>query len=390
MTSSAPERLLYLSPSPLSSFAQRPHHFVHWFHNRYNAPVFWIDPGPSRLPRTSDWPRLVKQLRRGAAGLTGGMLAPALGPVWRNEAWLQHAAAHVLPFEPYAFGRRVNQILWHNLLQRTDRFVNGHTVLVMGKPCALSLALAKRYSQNHCIFDAMDHMPGFCTGVSRQWMLQAEAKLAQKAHAIWASSHALAESHAAHADKVSLVLNALTEPSKQTYANGIEVKHTLVLGYLGVIDRWFDWKRVIDLAISHSHAQVRLIGPMHCAPPGPLPSNVQCLAPVSQHDVYQAMAQFDVGLIPFELNDVTRYVDPVKYYEYRALGLPVLSTQFGEMAHRSAVDGVHFWEHLESGELKLDDLIGSRSLQAHTQQFCDENNWKQRFDAIAHTLDNRA
>ena len=129
---------------------------------------------------------------------------------------------------------------------------------------------------------------------------------------------------------------------------------------------------------------------MHCAPPGPLPSNVQCLAPVSQHDVYQAMAQFDVGLIPFELNDVTRYVDPVKYYEYRALGLPVLSTQFGEMAHRSAVDGVHFWEHLESGELKLDDLIGSRSLQAHTQHFCDENNWKQRFDAIAHTLDNRA
>ncbi len=389
MTRSAPERLLYLSPSPLSSFAQRPHHFVHWFHHRYNAPVLWIDPGPSRLPRPSDWPRFVKQLQRSAAKLTGVKPVAALGPAWRHEAWLQHAQAQVVPLEPYALGRHINQILWHKLLQRTDRFVDAQTVLVMGKPCALSLALAKRYSQNHCIFDAMDHMPGFCTGASRQWMLQAEAQLAQQAHTIWASSHALALSHAGHAEKVSLVLNALTEPPKQTSANAAKAKQSPVLGYLGVIDRWFDWKRVIDLARSHSNAQVRLIGPMHSAPPGPLPSNVQCLAPVPQHNVYQAMAQFDVGLIPFELNDVTRYVDPVKYYEYRALGLPVLSTQFGEMAHRSALDGVYFWEHLESGGLQLDTLIGSRSSQSSTQLYCEQNNWQQRFDAIAHTLDNR-
>lgn len=385
MTRSQPERLLYLSPSPLSSFAQRPHHFVHWFHQRFDAPVFWIDPGPSRLPRASDWPRLVRHLHRISDQLKGQAPPPALGPVWRHEAWLSHATAAVLPVEPFAIGRQINQLLWRKLLQRTDAFVSPGTVLVMGKPCALALALAKRYPQNHCVFDAMDYMPGFCTGVSRQWMEQAEAQLAQQSQAIWASSHALARGHEQHVGKVSLVLNALTTPPGQMTG-----KQTLnpapVLGYLGVMDRWFDWSLVNEIAIQNPQVQVRLIGPIHSAPPMALPANVQCLPPVPQHQVYEAMSGFDVGLIPFDLNDVTRYVDPVKYYEYRALGLPVLSTRFGEMAHRSVNDGVYFWDQLQRTEITLPELLQARAGERERLAFCAQNTWAKRFDAHAHTL----
>lgn len=385
MKRASPERLLYLSPSPLSSFAQRPHHFVHWFHQRFDAPVFWIDPGPSRLPRASDWPRLVRYMRRISDRLKGRTPPPALGPIWRHEAWLSHVTAQVLPLEPFALGRRINQLLWHSLFQRTDAFVNPDTVLVMGKPCALSLALLKRYPQNHCVFDAMDYMPGFCTGVSRQWMVQAETQLARQSHAIWASSHALAHGHAQQAGKVRLVLNALTTPPDQTLVTRA-IRSVPVLGYLGVIDRWFDWALVNNMARQHPEVLIRLIGPIHCAPPMALPANVQCLPPVPQHQVYEAMSSFDVGLIPFALNDVTRYVDPVKYYEYRALGLPVLSTRFGEMAHRSAGDGVYFWDQLQNAEIGLSFLLKARADEQERQTFCANNTWAQRFDAHAHTL----
>lgn len=389
MKRSIPERLLYLSPSPLSSFAQRPHHFVQWFHQCYEAPVFWIDPGPSRLPRTSDWPRLVKQIQRIRDRLTGVAPAPALGPVWRQEPWLQHATAQVLPVEPYAWGRVINQRLWHQLLQRTDSFVTPNTVLVMGKPCALSLALAKRYPQNHCVFDAMDHMPGFCTGQSRQWMFQAEAHMAQQAHAIWASSHALAEIHNRHQHKVSLVFNALTNPPQQ---QGLENEVTApkpVLGYLGVIDRWFDWTLVIEIAKNNPQATIQLIGPIHSPAPGNLPGNVQCLPPVPQHQIYQAMSRFDIGIIPFAQNEVTRYVDPVKYYEYRAIGLPVLSTRFGEMAHRQINQGVYFWDQLQNGQTSLQAILQARTSPQERKQFCEENTWQKRFDAHRHTLETR-
>lgn len=383
MKRSSPERLLYLSPSPLRSFAQRPHHFVHWFHQRYNAPVFWIDPGPSRLPRLSDWPRLVNALQRLSKRLTGQAPTASLGPIWQNEEWLQHVTASVLPLEPYAFGRSINQFLWQSLVQRTDSFVNDRTVLVMGKPCALSLALARRYPHNHCVFDAMDHMPGFCVGVSRQWMLHAQDELAKQAHTIWASSHALAQSHSAHLNKVSLVRNALTTPPPSASKTP---KRAPVLGYLGVIDQWFDWRRVIELARQHPQARFKLIGPQRSPPPGSLPDNVQCLPPVPQHLIYPAMADFDVGLIPFALNDVTHYVDPVKYYEYRALGLPVLSTRFGEMVQRGIGDGVYFWDQLEQEQITLQSILENQASEPERQQFCRQNTWQMRFDAHAHTL----
>lgn len=369
-----PLRLLYLSPVPLGSFAQRPHHFVHWFHQRYDGEVLWVDPGPSRLPRGSDWPRLVKHFQ---------LAGPALGPDWRHAPWLQHAQAKVLPVEPWAWGRRINRTLWRDLLNQTDAFVTPETVLVFGKPCALSLALSQRYPQQRCIFDAMDHMPGFLTGASRLWMVQAERALAEQADAIWASSHALAEHHRDHAGKVHLVLNALTYPHSarvQAQPSG------QVLGYLGVIDHWFDWDLITALATAIPQATIELVGPVHVPAPRSLPSNVHCLPPVPQQQVYQAMQRFDVGLIPFAKNDVTAYVDPVKYYEYRALGLPVLSTRFGEMSHRNASDGVYFWDQLISGEVDIATLIACQPTEGHRQEFCDSNNWERRFDSVAHSL----
>jgi len=369
-----PLRLLYLSPVPLGSFAQRPHHFVHWFHQRYGGDVLWVDPGPSRLPRSSDWPRLVKHFQPPG---------PTLGPDWRHAPWLQHVQAKFLPVEPWAWGRTLNCTLWRDLLEQTDAFVTPETVLVFGKPCALSLALAQRYRQQPCIFDAMDHMPGFLSGVSRRWMVQAERALAEQVDAIWASSHALAEHHSDHADKVRLVLNALTHPPS---ARAQAQPSGQVLGYLGVIDRWFDWDLITALAKTVPQVTIELIGPVHVSAPRPLPSNVRCLPPVPQHQVYQAMKGFDVGLIPFVSNDVTAYVDPVKYYEYRALGLPVLSTRFGEMGRRQAADGVYFWDQLMSGGLDLPTLMSSQSDEQTRQAFCKRNSWQSRFDSVAETL----
>lgn len=368
MTRRTPQRLLYVSPVPLGSFAQRPHHFVHWFHERHAAQVLWIDPGPSRLPRLSDGARLRQVLA--PAG-------PALGPLWRNEAWLQHVPARVLPVEPYAWGRSLNRLLWQPLLKQVDAFVTPDTLLVLGKPCALSLALVLRYPGLRSMMDAMDHMPGFLTGVSRDWMVEAERDLAERVDDIWASSHALVQLHRAHADKVHLVLNGLTPP--QTASAPSRAGHH-VLGYLGVMDRWFDWPLVLNLARKHPHVTIELVGPVHGQPKEALPGNIRCLPAVAQHDVYQAMSRFDAGLIPFVNNDVTRYVDPVKYYEYRALGLPVLSTRFGEMNHRGEADGVHFWDELGQGGKTLESVLAARWTEVQRQQFCERNSWPTRFD----------
>lgn len=92
------------------------------------------------------------------------------------------------------------------------------------------------------------------------------------------------------------------------------------------------------------------------------------------------MQEFDVGLIPFKKILLTESVDPIKYYEYRALGLPVLSTDFGEMALRKSTDGTYLSRGVEDvGEL------AALALQYHASsevicKFREFNSWKSRFD----------
>ncbi len=54
--------------------------------------------------------------------------------------------------------------------------------------------------------------------------------------------------------------------------------------------------------------------------------NVRLLEPVPHDDAINHMVGFDVGLLPYSLNEFTAGIMPVKLKEYLAAGLPVVST----------------------------------------------------------------
>jgi hypothetical protein len=361
-------QLVYLSPVPLTSFAQRPHHFVQWFHRRFKARVLWLDPTPARFPKWGDWRRLA---RRDSA---------VLGPGWAGEQWIEKLTFPSLPLEPLACGRAINRWRWQEGLRALDCRMTADTWLVVGKPGALALELAKRYPQQRLVFDAMDNMPAFCEGRSQLWMLRAEEKLAARADWILTSSSALEKKFAAHDGKVRKVMNGLSAPTTAAspWKSADEVG---VLGYVGVIGSWFDWEAVIRLALAVPDREIRLIGPCEQGPGSALPSNVHLYGAIAHDAVYAAMREFGVGLIPFRRNALTDFVDPVKYYEYRAIGLPVLSTRFGEMKHRTAQDGVFFLEDF-AGLPPPDALWRQTGNAEQCAAFCLENSWDRRFDAI--------
>jgi hypothetical protein len=361
-------QLVYLSPVPLTSFAQRPHHFVQWFHHRFNARVLWLDPTPARFPKWGDWRRLA---RRDSV---------ALGPAWAGEEWVEKYTFPSLPIEPLAWGRAINGWRWQTALRALDSCMTADTWLVVGKPGALALELARRYPQQRLVFDAMDNMSAFCEGRAQTWMLHAERELAARADWIVTSSSALQRKFAAQGGKVRKVMNGLSAPTgpaaSSRAAGGVDV-----LGYVGVIASWFDWEAVIRLAGAVPDKEIRLIGPCEKGPGTALPPNVRLYGAIAHDAVYAALREFSVGLIPFRLNALTEFVDPVKYYEYRAIGLPVLSTKFGEMKHRTAQDGVFFLEDF-AGLPPPDALWRQTGNVEQCAAFCRENSWDRRFDAI--------
>ncbi len=94
------------------------------------------------------------------------------------------------------------------------------------------------------------------------------------------------------------------------------------------------------------------------------------------------MARFDVGLIPFRRNHLTASVDPIKYYEYRALGLPVISTDFGDMSYRKLELGVFIGDIGSIESLAVDALL-FKYTDANRSAFVSANSWWSRFDNIS-------
>ena len=100
------------------------------------------------------------------------------------------------------------------------------------------------------------------------------------------------------------------------------------LGYYGVIDERFDTELISRLAQAHPQWQIVLVGPVVKIDPATLPllENIHYLGQQPYELLPQLLAGWDVCLMPFAMNESTRFISPTKSLEYMAAELPIVST----------------------------------------------------------------
>jgi glycosyltransferase involved in cell wall biosynthesis len=101
-----------------------------------------------------------------------------------------------------------------------------------------------------------------------------------------------------------------------------------VLGYFGVIDERIDYELLARLAAAFPEGSVAMIGPFAKIDPAALPKadNLHWLGQRDYSALPALVKGFDVCLMPFALNEATRYINPTKTLEYMAAGKPIVST----------------------------------------------------------------
>lgn len=360
--------LVYFSPVNWISFEQRPHKFVRWYHSKYGAQVLWVDPYPTRLPSLKDVYRLGSK-----ENITSSS----------ELNWLKVVNPGGLPIEPLPGSSVVNGLFWKKIMHELDQFAKDESVIFgVGKPSLLSLKALRQHGSLFSFYDCMDNFPSFYSGVSRISMDLREKQLADRVNHIMVSSSFLVNKFKQYNRKISLVLNACDSAGLPSISSIDKVQESAVLGYVGMINDWFDWQLLIGLAESNPSYCVRLIGPVQVPCQKTLPSNVEML-PACRHSLaIEAMSKFSVGLIPFKLNELTETVDPIKYYEYRGLGLPVLSSKFGEMAVRNEQDGVFFMSAESDLQKAVREAVLYKAADDDVNIFREENSWSHRFNSI--------
>lgn len=377
-------RVVYFSPVHLHSFWQRPHWMAASLLRHGVDRLLWLEPYATRLPRLSDLRRPSDRPRE------MGTTAPLR---------LDRMAVRALPIEPLLAGRAANQLLFfEDILARIERWVGGEPYVIgVGKPSPLALTALDRAAgrDNYAgsFFDAMDRYGAFHKGASREAMSDWESQLLRKVDYVQASAPRLRECLVQRRPEVALALNgfdaASIERAQRASAHLPQHAHP-VFGYVGTIGSWFDWAWVRQfaavLADRAPTAEIHLIGPVFHPAGGPLPASIKLLDTMSNADALARAAQFTAGLIPFQRNELTDCVDPVKYYEYRALGRPVISTPFGHLSERQDPGLAIVGAERDALAAAIDRSLTVRALP-QLQKDCD---WDSRFAPLSRWIGARS
>lgn len=157
-----------------------------------------------------------------------------------------------------------------------------------------------------------------------------------------------------------------------------------IVGYFGhLTDRWFDWDSLCWIAKQRPQMQFELIG--HAEPKGlRLPPNVSLLGPKAHAEICDIAARWRVGIIPFRVGKLADGVDPIKIYEYFALGLPVVSFRMPQIAdypHTTTVDS------REAFVTALDAAAKVQVDPAVLKNYIASNTWQHRAEQLLRWAD---
>ncbi len=114
-------------------------------------------------------------------------------------------------------------------------------------------------------------------------------------------------------------------------------------GFAGVVDERMDLDLLAALADARPDWSLVVIGPVVKIDPAELPrrANIHYLGGKDYKLLPDYMAGWDVALMPFAINEATRFISPTKTPEYLAAGCPVVSTPIVDVVrHYGALDAV--------------------------------------------------
>ena len=196
----------------------------------------------------------------------------------------------------------------------------------------MSLAFTDHLKGNVTIFDCMDELSAFRGAPTR--LVDMERQLMARADVVFTGGYSLWEVKQRQHDNAHPVPSSVDIAHFAAARNGLAdpldqagIAHPR-LGFFGVIDERFDIELVEKLATLRPDWQIVLVGPVVKIDPASLPQlpNIHYLGGKSYDELPAYLAGWDVALMPFAINESTRFISPTKTPEYLAGGCPVVST----------------------------------------------------------------
>ncbi|HZG99628.1 MAG TPA: glycosyltransferase family 1 protein [Flavisolibacter sp.] len=225
-----------------------------------------------------------------------------------------------------------------DVLKQQQKFVNSLLLQMQVKRyyswyyTPMALPFTSHLSPELVIYDCMDELSAFKFAPPELAIL--EKTLFAKADVVFTGGHSIFE------NKKNAHHNIYPFPSsidKSHFGKARKIrkdpedqKHIERprFGFFGVIDERFDIDMIAEVARKKPEWQFILLGPVVKIDPASLPKydNIHYLGGKKYEELPNYLAGWDIAMIPFAINESTRFISPTKTPEYLAAGKPVIST----------------------------------------------------------------
>jgi glycosyltransferase involved in cell wall biosynthesis len=221
-----------------------------------------------------------------------------------------------------------------------------HDELLLWYLTPMSLAFTRHLQARVTVFDCMDELSAFkgappeLIAMERELMAQADVVFTG-GYSLWEAKRLQHDNAHAMPSSVDIAHFASARQSPPEPADQARIGHPR-LGFFGVIDERFDIELVAELARQRPQWQIVLIGPVVKIDPQTLPRepNLHYLGSKQYAELPAYLAGWQVALMPFAINDSTRFISPTKTPEYLAGGCPVVSTAIRDVVNDYGDSGV--------------------------------------------------
>jgi UDP-galactopyranose mutase len=182
------------------------------------------------------------------------------------------------------------------------------------------------------VYDCMDELSGFL-GAPVELEVR-ERELFAEADVVFTGGMSLYEAKRKQHDNVHPFPSSIdvehfasAEGVAEEPRDQADVPHPRV-GFFGVLDERLDLALLRDVARLQPTMHFVLLGPVVKIDLAALPreENIHYLGAKSYKDLPKYIAGWDITMMPFAMNDATRFISPTKTPEYLAAGKPVVST----------------------------------------------------------------
>ena len=281
------------------------------------------------------------------------------------------------PHLPHGLNTEHQEILTQDLVGRLfERCKIDNYVVWVYSP--MFMPLVRQLKPRATVYDCMDELSNFL--FAPPVLREREQELFKAADVVFTGGVSLWEAKQSQHPNVHAFPSSVDVPHFMQARKSLEQPQDMVeiphprMGFYGVIDERMDLELLEGVADTLPDVHFVIVGPVVKVDPAHLPQrgNIHYLGQKSYAELPAYLAHWDAAMMPFALNDSTRFISPTKTPEFLAAGKPTISTRIRDVVR-------------PYGEMDLvwiaDDVQGFADavMQALTQDYTERGQRADRF-----------